>query len=108
MVVGDWLHNMGFEQYEAAFIQTPIGRDVLDIVAAVAQLETPAGEPLAVRIGIATGLVVIGDLKGKSALREHTVVGDTPNIAARLQTLGEPGTVVVAASTRRLIGDLFR
>jgi class 3 adenylate cyclase/tetratricopeptide (TPR) repeat protein len=80
----------------------------LDIIAAVARLETRAGEPLAVRIGIATGLVVIGDLSREGALREHAVVGDTPHLAARLQTLAEPGTVVVAASTRRLLGDLFR
>jgi class 3 adenylate cyclase/predicted ATPase len=80
----------------------------LDIIAAVARLETRAAEPLAVRIGIATGLVLVGDLSREGALREHTVVGDTPNIAARLQALAEPGTVVVAASTRRLLGDLFR
>ena len=80
----------------------------LDIAAAVARLKTPAKEPLSVRIGIATGLVVVGDLGGKGASREHAVVGDTPNLAARLQALAEPGTVVVAASTRRLLGDLFR
>src|SRR5262249_19622308 len=79
----------------------------LDIIAAVAQLETRAGEPLAVRIGIATGLVVVGDLSREGALRERAVVGETPNLAARLQTLAEPGTIVVAASTRRLLGDLF-
>src|SRR6516225_797148 len=80
----------------------------LDIIAAVARLETRAAEPLAVRIGIATGVVVIGDLSREVALREHAVVGDTPNLAARLQALAEPGTIVVAASTRRLLGDLFR
>src|SRR5499426_4101241 len=80
----------------------------LEIIAAVARLETQAAEPLAVRIGIATGLVVVGDLSGEGALREHAVVGDTPNLAARLQALGEPGMIVVAASTRRLLGDLFR
>jgi class 3 adenylate cyclase/predicted ATPase len=80
----------------------------LDIIAAVARLETRAGQPLAVRIGIATGLVVVGDLSGGSGLRGHALVGDTPNIAARLQALAEPGTIVVAASTRRLLGDLFR
>src|SRR5215831_6546482 len=80
----------------------------LDIIAAVARLKTHAAEPLAVRIGIATGLVLIGDLAGEGALRKHAVVGDTPHLAARLQTLAEPGTVVVAASTRRLLGDLFR
>ena len=80
----------------------------LDIIAAVARLETGAGEPLAVRIGIATGLVVVGDLSGAGALRKHALVGETPNLAARLQALAEPGTIVVGASTRRLLGDLFR
>ena len=79
----------------------------LDIIAAVGRLETRAAEPLAVRIGIATGVVVIGDLSREGALREHAVVGETPNLAARLQALAEPGTIVVAASTRRLLGDLF-
>src|SRR5262245_2192074 len=78
----------------------------LDIIDALGRLKTRAGEPLAVRIGIATGLVVVG-LSGEVALREHAVVGDTPNLAARLQALAEPGTIVVAASTRRLLGDLF-
>jgi len=76
----------------------------LDIIAAVAQLKTPANAPLAVRIGIASGLVVVG---GEGALRENIVVGDTPSLAARVQALGEPGTIVIAASTRRLIGDRF-
>ncbi|HVI65604.1 MAG TPA: adenylate/guanylate cyclase domain-containing protein, partial [Bradyrhizobium sp.] len=80
----------------------------LDIIAAVALLETRAGKPLAVRIGIATGLVVVGDLSREGALRERAVVGETPNLAARLQALAEPGTIVIAASTRRLLGDLFR
>jgi class 3 adenylate cyclase/predicted ATPase len=80
----------------------------LDIIAAVGRLETRAAEPLAVRIGIATGVVVIGDLSREGALREHAVVGEAPNLAARLETLAEPGSIVVAASTRRLLGDLFR
>lgn len=79
----------------------------LEIIAALARLETRAGEPLSVRIGIATGLVVVGDLGGHGKLREHAVIGDAPNLAARLQTLVEPNTVVVAESTRRLLGDLF-
>src|SRR5215813_813 len=79
----------------------------LDIIAAVARLETRAAEPLAVRIGIASGVVVIGDLSREGALREHAVVGDTPQLAARLQALAEPGRIVVAGSTRRLLGDLF-
>src|SRR5258707_2840488 len=80
----------------------------IEIIAAVAELETHAAEPLAVRIGIAAGLVVVGDLSGEGALWEHAVVGDTPNLAARLQALAEPGTAVIAGSTRRLLGDLFR
>src|SRR5262249_56803290 len=79
----------------------------LDIIATVARLETRAAEPLAVRIGIATGLVLVGDLSGEGALREHALVGETPNLAARPQTLAQPPSVVVAASTRRLLGDLF-
>ena len=82
-------------------------RTALDIAAAVAGLKTPAKEPLSVRIGIATGLVVVGD-RGEGAFRDHTVVGDTPSLAARLQVLAEPGTVVIAASTKRLLGDLFQ
>src|SRR5512139_4093509 len=58
-------------------------RAALDIAAAVARLKTPAQEPLSVRIGIATGLVVVGGL-GEGALREHAVIGDTPSLAARL------------------------
>src|SRR5262245_46107471 len=83
-------------------------RAALDIIAAVGRLETHAAEPLAVRIGIASGVVVIGEIGREGALREHAVVGDTPHLAARLQRLAEPGTVVVAASTRSLLGDLFR
>jgi class 3 adenylate cyclase/tetratricopeptide (TPR) repeat protein len=80
----------------------------LDLVTAVGELDTPAGEPLSVRVGIATGLVVVGDLSGTGRLREHAVIGEPPNIAARLQNLAEPGSVVIAASTRKLLGDVFR
>jgi class 3 adenylate cyclase len=62
---------------------------------------------LQVRIGIATGLVVVGDFIGEGPAQEQSVVGETPNLAARLQTLAEPDTVVIAARTRRLVGDLF-
>jgi class 3 adenylate cyclase/tetratricopeptide (TPR) repeat protein len=79
----------------------------LDIVAAVKQLETPAHEPLRVRVGIATGVVVVGDLIGEGVSREQSVVGDTPNLAARLQALAEPETVVISASTRRLTAGHF-
>jgi class 3 adenylate cyclase len=62
---------------------------------------------LQVRVGIATGLVVVGDLIGAGAAQEQAVVGETPNLAARLQALAEPGAVVIASSTRRLTGGLF-
>ena len=67
-----------------------------------------AADPLEVRIGIATGLVVVGDLIGEGASQEQAVVGETPNLAARLQALAEPGAVVIAAATRRLLDNLFR
>ena len=85
----------------------PYGRGSISLPR-LPELETRAAEPLAVRIGIATGVVVIGELSREGALREHAVVGETPNVAARLLALAEPGTIVVAASTRRLLGDLFR
>jgi len=78
----------------------------LDLVRAVAAL-TAAEGPLTVRIGIATGPVVVGELVGEGPAQEQTVVGETPNLAARLQALADPGTVIVAASTRRLLGGLF-
>src|SRR5246127_4679203 len=73
-------------------------RAALDIAAAVQCLDTPAGEALAVRVGIATGLVVVGELGRQGALWDNYVIGDAPNIAARLQGLAEPGGVVVANS----------
>ncbi len=60
-----------------------------------------------VRVGIATGLVVVGELVGEGTAQERNVVGETPNLAARLQSIAAPGAVVIAASTRRLTGDLF-
>jgi class 3 adenylate cyclase/predicted ATPase/ABC-type transport system involved in cytochrome c biogenesis ATPase subunit len=80
----------------------------LEIAAAVTRLETRGAERLAVRIGIATGLVVVGDLVGEGSAQEQAVVGETPNLAARLQALAEPGQIILAGATRRLIGDLFR
>jgi len=80
----------------------------LEIAAAVTRLETRGTERLAVRIGIATGLVVVGDLVGEGSAQEQAVIGETPNLAARLQALAEPGQIVIAGATRRLIGDLFR
>jgi class 3 adenylate cyclase/predicted ATPase len=79
----------------------------LAVVRAVAGLTAPGAEPLRARVGIATGLVVVGDPVGEGAAREEAVVGGTPNLAARLQGLAEPGTVVVAEATQRLLGQLF-
>jgi len=80
----------------------------LEIESAVRGLETRETERLAVRVGIATGLVVVGDLVGEGSAQEQAVVGETPNLAARLQALAQSGQIVVAGATRRLIGDLFR
>jgi class 3 adenylate cyclase len=77
----------------------------LELVAAVGGLKTHA--PLQTRVGIATGLVVVGDLIGAGASEEQAIVGETPNLAARLQGIAEPNSVVVAESTRKLVGNLF-
>ena len=79
----------------------------LALVEATPKLNTVAGVPLAVRVGIATGLVVVGDLIGAGAAQEQAVVGETPNLAARLQGIAEPNMVVIAEGTRKLLGDLF-
>ncbi|MGD9509682.1 MAG: AAA family ATPase [Geminicoccaceae bacterium] len=79
----------------------------LEMAGSVAELRTPAGDALAARIGIATGLVIVGDLIGEGGAREEAIVGDTPNLAARLQALASPGQVVIAEGTRRLVGRLF-
>jgi class 3 adenylate cyclase/tetratricopeptide (TPR) repeat protein len=78
----------------------------LELTAAVARLETGEG-PLAARVGIATGVVMVGELIGEGASQEEAVVGETPNLAARLQALAAPGTVVISQATRRLVGGLF-
>ena len=77
----------------------------LELVAAVSDLKSHA--PLQTRVGIATGLVVVGDLIGSGASQEQAIVGETPNLAARLQSIAEPNSVVIADSTRRLVGNLF-
>ena len=77
----------------------------LAVIDAAGRLTTP--EPLKIRLGIASGLVVVGDLIGAGAAQERGVVGETPNLAARLQALAAPGTVVIAETTRRQIGALF-
>jgi class 3 adenylate cyclase len=77
----------------------------LELVAGVAALKTHT--PLQTRVGIATGLVVVGDLIGSGASQEQAIVGETPNLAARLQALAEPNSVIIAESTRKLVGNLF-
>ncbi len=81
-------------------------RTGLSVIDAVGRLDVKSVK-LQARVGIATGLVVGGDLIGEGSAQEQSVVGETPNLAARLQTLAEPGAVVMAAGTRRLTGDLF-
>ncbi|MFO1037560.1 MAG: adenylate/guanylate cyclase domain-containing protein [Geminicoccaceae bacterium] len=82
-------------------------RTALAIIEAVGRLRAPDGTPIEARIGIATGLVVAGDVSVDSSALQTTVVGETPNLAARLQSLAVPGTVVIARSTHRLVADKF-
>jgi class 3 adenylate cyclase len=79
----------------------------LALVEASARLDSATEAPLRVRVGIATGLVVVGDLIGQGSAQERSVLGETPNLAARLQALAQPDAVIVTAGTRRLLGDLF-
>src|ERR1700720_1306825 len=77
----------------------------LELVAAIGALKTHA--PLQTRVGIPSGLVVVGDLIGSGEAQERGIVGETPNLAARLQGVAEPTTFVIAESTRKLLGNLF-
>jgi hypothetical protein len=78
------------------------------MMSAVRGLEQPHPDiELQCRIGVSTGLVVVGDLVGAGAAQEQAVVGETPNLAARLQAIAEPNGLVIGPTTRRLIGDLF-
>ena len=79
----------------------------LSLTEAVSRQTSPTGENLAARVGIATGLVVVGDLIGQNAAQEQSVFGDAPNLAARLQGIAGPGQIVVADTTRRLLGAGF-
>lgn len=79
----------------------------LEIIEAMRGLRAPDGRELTVRIGVATGLVVVGDLIGEGAAQEEAVVGDTPNLAARLQAVAGPDQIVVADTTRQLLGADF-
>jgi class 3 adenylate cyclase/predicted ATPase len=76
--------------------------------AAVQEIEEPDGTPLASRVGIATGRVVVGDLVGETTRQADAISGETPNLAARLQEIAKPGTVVIEQTTRQLIGETFQ
>jgi class 3 adenylate cyclase len=78
----------------------------LDSIATVSRLDVKSAN-LQVHIGIATGLVIVGDLIGEGSAREQSIAGETPNLAARLQALAEPDAVVISQGTRQLVGDLF-
>ena len=82
-------------------------RAALTIVGAMPQITTSDGRHLQARTGIATGLVVVGDIVGSGVAREQSIVGETPNLAARLQALAAPGTILISQSTHRLIGRIF-
>jgi class 3 adenylate cyclase len=77
----------------------------LELIQAVGGLKSST--PLQTRVGIATGLVVVGDLVGSGEAQERGILGETPNVAARLQSVAEPNTVVIAEGTRKLLGNLF-
>jgi class 3 adenylate cyclase/predicted ATPase len=79
----------------------------LALVTAVGQLRDDMARPLQARVGIASGLVLIGDLVAAGAPHDHDVVGETPNLAARLEAQAEPNMVVISGETRRLVGELF-
>ena len=79
----------------------------LEIVKAVSGLSFPNATPIQIRIGISTGLVIVGDLVGQGPSREFALIGEAPNLAAGLQQIAKPNQILVSQSTRRLLGQLF-
>jgi class 3 adenylate cyclase/predicted ATPase len=79
----------------------------LDATTAVAAVGIDGGETLCARVGIATGQVVVGDLVGNATIDAKAVTGETPNLAARLQGVADPGQVVIGGTTRQLTGQTF-
>jgi class 3 adenylate cyclase/tetratricopeptide (TPR) repeat protein len=79
----------------------------INVLAEVAGIELPDGTRAQARVGIATGLVVVGEIVGSGAAQERTIVGETPNLAARLQALAAPDTILVSEATQNLLGGLF-
>jgi class 3 adenylate cyclase/tetratricopeptide (TPR) repeat protein len=82
-------------------------RAAIDILSEVSGIELPDNTPVQARIGIATGLVVVGEIIGTGTAQERTIVGETPNLAARLQALAGPDTILVSEKTQNLLGGLF-
>src|SRR6202044_281421 len=82
-------------------------RAAIDILGEVAGIELPDGTRVQARVGIATGLVVVGEIVGSGAAQERAIVGETPNLAARLQALAAPDTILVSDATQNLLGGLF-
>ena len=82
-------------------------RAAINILAEVAGIELPDGTRVQARVGIATGLVVVGEIVGSGAAQERAIVGETPNLAARLQALAAPDTILVSEATQNLLGGLF-
>jgi predicted ATPase/class 3 adenylate cyclase len=79
----------------------------IGILAEVGKIARPDGAALQARVGIATGLVVVGEIIGAGSAQERTIVGETPNLAARLQALAAPDTILVSEATQNLLGGLF-
>ena len=79
----------------------------LELCTAVRTLRSSAELPMWCRIGIATGMAIIGDISGDGALQDREIIGDAPNLAGRLQLLAQPDIVAIEPATRRLIGNLF-
>ena len=79
----------------------------LAVVDVISRLMLPTKARLEVRVGIGTGLVVVGGTVGEGSSQEQVVIGETPNLAARLQGIAEPNSVVIADGTRRFLGRLF-
>src|SRR5262245_6774104 len=103
--VGDGvIRDFGYPQAHEDDAERAI-RAGLELITAVSALKSRVS--LQTRVGIATGLVVVGDLTGSGQTQERSIVGETPNLAARLQGIAEPNTVVICDSTRRLVGNLF-
>jgi len=101
------LAHFGYPQAREDDAQSA-ARAALEIVAKIGQMRAPDGEPLSVRVGVATGLVVVfGDFSASGSALEQSIVGETLNLASRLQTVAGPGQIIISEATRRLCGAMF-